>query len=120
MRRYIFMLAICLKMIHNKKRKMKDCYKDCYLLTVFFRWWIMDVVNSLVLYLLTSVLGLSVSVFLSIPCFSFSFKFSFNFRFSFSVPVPVPILFCNPFFDIQPFHALTDNLKRYTVIKQNF
>ena len=55
------MLAIQLKMVHNKKRKMKDCYKDCYLLTVFFLLVDNKFCLRLVLYLFTSVLGLSVS-----------------------------------------------------------
>ena len=120
MRRYIFMLAIQLKMIHNKKRKMKRLLQRLLLVDSLFSLVDNKFCLRLVLYLLPLYWDCRFSNFPSIPCFSFSFKFSFNFRFSFSFSIPVPVLFSNPLFVIQSFHSLTDNFKRYAIVEQYF
>ena len=55
------MLAICLKMIHNKKRKMKRLLQRLLLVDSLFSLVDNKSCLRLVLYLLTSTLGLSVS-----------------------------------------------------------
>ena len=120
MRRYIFMLAICLKMIHNKKRKMKRLLQRLLLVDSLFRWWIINLVYVWCCTCSPLYWDCRFSNFPSIPCFSFGFKFSFSFSFRFSFSVPVPVLFCNPLFVIQSFHAFTDNLKRYAIVEQDF
>ena len=55
------MLAICLKMIHNKKRKMKRLLQRLLLVDSLFSLADNKFCLRLVLYLLTSTLGLSVS-----------------------------------------------------------
>lgn len=120
MRRYIFMLAIQLKMIHNKKRKMKRLLQRLLLVDSLFSLVDNKFCLRLVLYLLPLYWDCRFPNFPSIPCFSFSFKFSFNFRFSFSFSFSVPVLFSNPLFVIQSFHSLADNFKRHSIIEQNF
>lgn len=55
------MLAIRLKMIHNKKRKMKRLLQRLLLVDSLFSLVDNESCLRLVLYLLTSTLGLSVS-----------------------------------------------------------
>ena len=77
------MLAICLKMIHNKKRKMKRLLQRLLLVDSLFCWWIISFDYGLVLYLFTSVLGLSVFQFSVNPMFQFQLQIQLQFQFQF-------------------------------------
>ena len=77
------MLAICLKMIHNKKRKMKRLLQRLLLVDSLFCWWIISFDYGLVLYLFTSVLGLSVFQFSVNPMFQYQFQIQLQFQIQF-------------------------------------
>ena len=77
------MLAICLKMIHNKKRKMKRLLQRLLLVDSLFSLVDNKSCLRLVLYLLTSVLGLSVFQFSVNPMFQYQFQIQLQFQIQF-------------------------------------
>ena len=77
------MLAICLKMIHNKKRKMKRLLQRLLLVDSLFSLVDNKFCLRLVLYLLTSVLGLSVFQFSVNPMFQYQFQIQLQFQIQF-------------------------------------
>ena len=77
------MLAIQLKMIHNKKRKMKRLLQRLLLVDSLFSLVDNEFCLRLVLYLLTSVLGLSVFQFFVNPMFQYQFQIQLQFQFQF-------------------------------------
>lgn len=77
------MLAICLKMIHNEKRKMKRLLQRLLLVDSLFSLVDNKFCLRLVLYLLTSVLGLSVFQFSVNPMFQFQLQIQLQFQFQF-------------------------------------
>lgn len=74
------MLAIQLKMIHNKKRKMKRLLQRLLLVDSLFSLVDNKFCLRLVLYLFTSVLGLSVFQFSVNPMFQFQFQIQLQFQ----------------------------------------
>ena len=74
------MLAICLKMIHNKKRKMKRLLQRLLLVDSLFSLVDNESCLRLVLYLFTSVLGLSVFQFFVNPMFQFQLQIQLQFQ----------------------------------------
>ena len=77
------MLAIQLKMIHNKSRKMKRLLQRLLLVDSLFSLVDNKFCLRLVLYLLTSVLGLSVFQFSVNPMFQFQFQIQLQFQIQF-------------------------------------
>lgn len=77
------MLAICLKMIHNKKRKMKRLLQRLLLVDSLFSLVDNKSCLRLVLYLFTSVLGLSVFQFSVNPMFQYQFQIQLQFQIQF-------------------------------------
>ena len=74
------MLAIQLKMIHNKKRKMKRLLQRLLLVDSLFSLVDNKSCLRLVLYLFTSVLGLSVFQFFVNPMFQFQLQIQLQFQ----------------------------------------
>ena len=77
------MLAIQLKMIHNEKRKMKRLLQRLLLVDSLFSLVDNKSCLRLVLYLFTSVLGLSVFQFFVNPMFQFQFQIQLQFQIQF-------------------------------------
>ena len=77
------MLAICLKMIHNEKRKMKRLLQRLLLVDSLFSLVDNKSCLRLVLYLFTSVLGLSVFQFSVNPMFQYQFQIQLQFQIQF-------------------------------------
>ena len=77
------MLAIQLKMIHNEKRKMKRLLQSLLLVDSLFSLVDNKSCLRLVLYLFTSVLGLSVFQFSVNPMFQFQFQIQLQFQIQF-------------------------------------
>ena len=77
------MLAIQLKMIHNEKRKMKRLLQRLLLVDSLFSLADNKFCLRLVLYLFTSVLGLSVFQFSVNPMFQYQFQIQLQFQIQF-------------------------------------
>ena len=77
------MLAIQLIMIHNKSRKMKRLLQRLLLVDSLFSLVDNKSCLRLVLYLLTSVLGLSVFQFSVNPMFQYQFQIQLQFQIQF-------------------------------------
>ena len=77
------MLAIQLKMIHNEKRKMKRLLQRLLLVDSLFSLVDNKSCLRLVLYLFTSVLGLSVFQFSVNPMFQYQFQIQLQFQIQF-------------------------------------